>query len=282
MPFYGADLEQLRQTATQFASGANSLESAVKTLSNVVNNGAAWVGPDANRFRSQWSGQSLPDVNRAVAALRRAAEELRRNADEQDQASAVRRGPAAATAGGAVFTAAPSAGSTPGSGHSTTDSPKTTSAAKSKNAHAVDSFVGKWQHKEINYDKRFGAQCFDVFRQYNTELGIPNGPLDDHASNIYQQYNSNGLSKYYDRIAYGSGTPQPGDVIVYGGNRYNGGYGHVAVVTSVDGDQYSVIEQNYTGKVGPDGWPHDPALVRSHTFSNKADGPILGFLRPKG
>jgi hypothetical protein len=96
------------------------------------------------------------------------------------------------------------------------------------------------------------------------------------ASDIYNHYNTNGVSQYYDRIPYGTGTPQPGDIIVYGSSNPND-YGHVALVTSVDGNHYSVLEQNYNPKDGP----NDPALVRPHTFGEKGSDPVLGYLRPK-
>jgi len=92
MALQGADVAQLRTTATQFAQGASALETAAKALHALISNGTQWRGPDADRFRSEWTGVSTRTISAAVETLRRASDELRRNADQQDQASEARAG----------------------------------------------------------------------------------------------------------------------------------------------------------------------------------------------
>lgn len=92
MTVTGADPEQLRATATQFSQAADQLQGSLKGLSSYVSNASFWRGPDSERFRSEWSGQSVFSINAAVTALRNGAEVLRRNADEQDDASRADRG----------------------------------------------------------------------------------------------------------------------------------------------------------------------------------------------
>lgn len=87
MALVGADVDQLRTTAKQFDSNAEVLAAAVKSLGPLCSDVSRWRGPDADRFRSQWSSASVPSVNAAVAVLRSAAQLLRRNADQQEQAS---------------------------------------------------------------------------------------------------------------------------------------------------------------------------------------------------
>lgn len=87
MSMHGADVEQLRATATQFNKSASVLESSASTLHSLINGSTQWRGPDAERFRSEWSGVSARSLSAAVETLRRASDELRRNADQQDQAS---------------------------------------------------------------------------------------------------------------------------------------------------------------------------------------------------
>lgn len=271
MALIGADTEQLRSTATRIDTGAASLEESARTLAGLISGGVNWRGPDAERFRQQWNGVSAPLIARAAEALRRGSDELRRNAQEQEQASGGLAGPSPAPAGSAVAAAS-----------SASSSADAAPAANAANAAETNAFVQKWQGKMIDPDRSYGAQCFDVFRQYSNEVvgARPNIATDsDYALDIYNRYDRNGVADFYDRIPHGSGTPQPGDIIVYGANSFNAGYGHVALITAVDGDKYSVLEQNY-------GWQdrisgNDPAAVRPHTFSNKADGPILGYLRPK-
>ena len=89
MTVEGADVAQLRSAATQFSKGASALETSAKALHSLIGSATQWRGPDADRFRSQWSSKSTRTINAAVDALRQAADTLQRNADEQDKASAV-------------------------------------------------------------------------------------------------------------------------------------------------------------------------------------------------
>ncbi|MEW5808611.1 MAG: hypothetical protein AB1925_04080 [Actinomycetota bacterium] len=89
MPISGADAAQLRSTAQQFDSAAESLTASLKTLSNLVAQGTQWRGPDADRFRSEWNAVSTATLNSAAVALREGSKCLRRNADEQERASGV-------------------------------------------------------------------------------------------------------------------------------------------------------------------------------------------------
>jgi hypothetical protein len=97
MTVEGADVAQLRSAAAQFSKGASALEASAKALHSLIGSATRWRGPDADRFRSQWSGQSARTINAAVDALRQASKTLQRNADEQDKASAVHVGDAVAT-----------------------------------------------------------------------------------------------------------------------------------------------------------------------------------------
>ena len=142
-------------------------------------------------------------------------------------------------------------------------SPVASSAATFRDSH-----VGK----HIDSDGQYGAQCFDVFQKYNRE--VVGGPFihGGGAHEIYDSYATNGAAANYDRVPANVGPPQPGDVAVWSGNKpYSGGFGHVAVVTSVSGGSFQVVEQNgnhpegvaYTGNV------------------NATDPYLLGYLRPK-
>ena len=99
MAVEGADVAELRSAATQFSKGASALESSTKALHSLISTTTQWRGPDADRFRSQWSGESARTITAAVSALNEAANTLRRNADEQDNASAVNAADTAAAAG---------------------------------------------------------------------------------------------------------------------------------------------------------------------------------------
>ncbi len=96
MTVEGADVAQLRAAAAQFSRGASALETSSKALHSLIGSATQWRGPDADRFRSQWSGQSTRTVTAAVEALRQAADTLRHNATQQDDASKVNTSDSAA------------------------------------------------------------------------------------------------------------------------------------------------------------------------------------------
>lgn len=95
---YGADVAQLRELARSFDSCADRLEGGRSSLTGAID-ASPWQGPDAQRFRGDWTGTHSRRMSGAVDALRTGARELRRNADEQERASAVDSGEVASTPG---------------------------------------------------------------------------------------------------------------------------------------------------------------------------------------
>lgn len=142
----------------------------------------------------------------------------------------------------------------------------------SDNGQRAADYVARWQGKAHDSDGN-GVWCFDVFRQYSNDLGAPAsiGITSNAASDLYRHYEQNGCAQYYDRIPHGSGSPQPGDIIVYDNKYpYDAQYGHVGLVSTIQPDgQMKVFEQNWNGPEGK--------LV-----DRNSNGPaILGYLRPK-
>jgi hypothetical protein len=87
----GADVGQLRSTATQITSAGRALVVLERELSARLN-GTAWVGQDGDRFRSDWSGTHRRSITCAAEALIAAAEALVQQAAEQEGASAAGSG----------------------------------------------------------------------------------------------------------------------------------------------------------------------------------------------
>lgn len=106
MGMVGADVDQLRALARALDQAADRLESTGTSTTSLLN-GAAWRGPDADRYRSAWRGSSLAQIRAAVAALREAAAAAKRNADDQESTSAARTG---GVSGGSVAGAGHSGG----------------------------------------------------------------------------------------------------------------------------------------------------------------------------
>lgn len=84
--YSGADPDQLRALARTFDQTASRLDGIGREVSGRLS-GTSWSGPDAERYRSQWHGESMATIRRVVSALQEASTSLKRNAAEQESAS---------------------------------------------------------------------------------------------------------------------------------------------------------------------------------------------------
>ncbi|MDA8399473.1 MAG: WXG100 family type VII secretion target [Actinomycetota bacterium] len=77
----GAQIEQLQQLEVTFKNQAGNVESMTKGITSQLGS-TQWEGPAADRFRSAWSGEFAPMLNKLVTALTEASQEIdrRRNA----------------------------------------------------------------------------------------------------------------------------------------------------------------------------------------------------------
>jgi uncharacterized protein YukE len=86
MAIWGADVEQLRTLGSKLQAGAAEIEQQRSNLSRVLDS-TTWEGPDAQHFRSEWSGTHTAALNHVIQALKDAGQKATKNATEQDQAS---------------------------------------------------------------------------------------------------------------------------------------------------------------------------------------------------
>lgn len=84
--FHGAEVEALRTTALVLGAAAEHLECVDLSVAARLGD-LAWTGPDATRFRSDWTTRHAPVLHVAARVLRLAAQRLLREADEQETAS---------------------------------------------------------------------------------------------------------------------------------------------------------------------------------------------------
>lgn len=84
--FEGADVQELLQLATKLEHAAGGIAAARSVVSGRVSS-AQWIGPDADRFRAQWSGELQGKLKSVSAALEEAGKTVRHNADQQIGAS---------------------------------------------------------------------------------------------------------------------------------------------------------------------------------------------------
>lgn len=129
-------------------------------------------------------------------------------------------------------------------------------------------FIKKYNGKKVDFDGAFGAQCVDLFRQYNKEVwGNPHTGAVEGAKDLILNYDNLPLEqKYLEKIPRYF-FPKAGDVAVWGASSRNK-YGHVAIVVYTEDNNLIVFEQ--------DGFKQDGAKLNIRTDDN-----LLGFLRKK-
>ena len=133
----------------------------------------------------------------------------------------------------------------------------------------LEQFITKYCGKKVDFDKAFGAQCVDIFRQYCRDvLDIPHTGIVDGAKDLYEKYGDLPVEKKYFTRLSKSAAPQYGMVAVWGATPTNK-YGHVAIVVAkLDASTLLVFEQNGIAQDGA-------KLVRRDTKN------LLGYLKLK-
>lgn len=129
--------------------------------------------------------------------------------------------------------------------------------------------------KKVDFDKAYGAQCVDLFRQYAKDvLGIEEhtGPCQTTggAKDLFCDYDKMpGEKKYFNKYTHNRNTVyKTGDVVIWNKTDKNP-YGHVAIfINVVDKDNFIVFEQ--------DGFAQAGAVLNIHAKTN-----LLGCLRKK-
>lgn len=85
--FQGMDVEHARTTARQMDGGTGMVRGLVGGITQMLAS-VTWEGEDAQRFKADWEGTFLPQLNGVTDALQTNAAVLKRRADAQEQASA--------------------------------------------------------------------------------------------------------------------------------------------------------------------------------------------------
>lgn len=131
----------------------------------------------------------------------------------------------------------------------------------------LDDFVKNYECKRIDFDKAFGSQCVDLFRQYSKEVleikehtGAVKGAKD-----LYLNFDKMPLMQKYFQKIY---TPHKGDIVVFNSSSTND-YGHVAIVLYATNKTIVVFEQ--------DGFNQSKGAYIGYWNYDR----VLGFLRRK-
>lgn len=88
---HGMNPEQVRQLANQLNQKATTIDSILSEVNGVLQN-TAWVGPDAESFKSRWQAEGVRQLTAAKQILTDAAGAATRNASEQDSTSSAGSG----------------------------------------------------------------------------------------------------------------------------------------------------------------------------------------------
>lgn len=111
-------------------------------------------------------------------------------------------------------------------------------------------------------DGAYGAQCVDLIMAYMQKF------WGQRARGNAIDYMSNELPEGFKRYKKGEATMEPADIAIWKWSDSDI-YGHIGIVTKVDGNQITSVEQNVDGGNG------GPARVR--TRSNEC---LVGFIKP--
>ena len=133
-----------------------------------------------------------------------------------------------------------------------------------------DQFITKYLATKVDWDKAYGGQCVDLFRQYvNDVLKLSQPRSVNGAADFWTNYDSDPvLNKNFDKIPNTpTGVPQKGDVMFWN-KKAGGGFGHVSIFIEGDVNGFMSLDQN---------WPTLSLVTKTkHTYTN-----VYGWLHPK-
>lgn len=134
----------------------------------------------------------------------------------------------------------------------------------------LEEFVKKYIGKKVDFDLVYGAQCVDLFRQYNKEVwGNPHTGAVDGAKDLVVNYERMPLEqRFLSLVPVNRDFVRDGDVAVWNATEKNK-YGHVAIVVGFLGDESLIVFEQ-------DGFKQDGAKLNVRSSKN-----LLGFLRKK-
>lgn len=133
----------------------------------------------------------------------------------------------------------------------------------------IINFLKKYEGQKVDFDGAYGAQCVDLFRQFNKEvLNHEHTGAVEGAKDLYLSYdNLPKMQEYYEKIPADNLTVEKGDVAIW--NKTNSNYyGHVAIIVAEVENMLIVFEQ--------DGFKQDGAKLKLRSKEN-----LLGVLRAR-
>jgi hypothetical protein len=128
----------------------------------------------------------------------------------------------------------------------------------------LDKFISKYDGKFIDFDKKYGGQCVDLYRSYCQEvLAVDQSPPVEGAYQIWDTCDPKTFEKVENTL---KGIPLRGDILIW--EKSFGGYGHVAVFVEGDDKKFKSFDQNFPLK--------SPCHIQGHDYKK-----LIGWLRCK-
>jgi uncharacterized protein YukE len=81
--FLGMVPEEVKQLSSQLGQRAGEIRQLASTLTSAIQS-AHWVGPDRERFVSEWTSQHVPQLNTISEALENASQVAMQNAVQEE------------------------------------------------------------------------------------------------------------------------------------------------------------------------------------------------------
>jgi uncharacterized protein YukE len=81
----GATIEEMQQLQATFTRESGTVQQLTTVISGQVGN-TWWVGPAAERFKSQWEGEFRPMLGRLEASLQECSAEVQRRSQAIQEA----------------------------------------------------------------------------------------------------------------------------------------------------------------------------------------------------
>lgn len=82
----GMNVEEVRRMSVQLREASEEIARIEQELTSGLE-GVDWTGPDADRFRGQWSGEMIPALQQIMTSVQELGDTADRNAAEQDGTS---------------------------------------------------------------------------------------------------------------------------------------------------------------------------------------------------
>lgn len=86
MAIWGLDVQEVRELGKKLQNEAGDIERTLSTLTSKLNS-TTWKGPDAERFRNEWTGEHTASLKKVINALRDAGQKAEKNAAQQENIS---------------------------------------------------------------------------------------------------------------------------------------------------------------------------------------------------